>query len=521
MNVAQVLHEQAANRPDKPALIDVHSGRDRVSSFKEFEQASSRLATQLSSQRIVAGDGILILHPMSIELYAFLIALFRIGAVAVFLDPSAGQQHIAQCCGLFPLKGFFGSRKAHLLRMAVPALRRLPFAWCSEWFPGTRRVSLNARVAQETPIADLEDSTPALVTFTSGSTGQPKAAMRSHGFLLAQHRALADSLGLRPGTIDLTTLPIFVLANLASGVTSVLPDADLRSPGKIDAPPVLRQISRTKIETIAASPALIERLVDGIDREHARVETVRHVFMGGAPVFPRDLRRASEAFPQAEITAVYGSTEAEPIAEIHLSQFSSDDFLAMERGHGLLTGTPVRSLNLRIIRDQWGTPISTLDSEGFRKLFVADGEVGEIVVSGDHVLHGYLHGVGDSETKFDVDGSRWHRTGDLGRLDETGRLWLLGRASAAIKDERGVLYPFAIECAALQIPSISRAAVLAIAGKRVLAIESRKVSAVEAARQSLRWAFIDEVRLLRSIPMDKRHNAKVDYVALRKTLSVS
>ncbi|MGA3048248.1 MAG: AMP-binding protein [Terracidiphilus sp.] len=519
MNVAQVLHEQAAHRPNEAALIDVHRGRDRVFSFGQFEQATSRLGAQLASQGILAGDGILVLHPMSIELYAFLMALFRIGAVAVFLDPSAGQRHIARCCELFPLKGFFGSRKAHFLRMTVPTLRRLPFAWSSRWFPGTYQFSLERNAAQEVPIADLMDSAPALITFTSGSTGQPKAALRSHGFLLAQHRALEGSIGLRAGIVDLTTLPVFVLANLASGVTSVLPDANLRSPGKIDSAPVLRQIEQARIETVGASPALVERLVDGIEEGHAHVESVRHVFMGGAPVFPRNLRRARTAFPQAEITAVYGSTEAEPIAEISLSQFSADDFLAMEHGHGLLAGNPVQSLSLRIIRDQWGTPISTLESKGFRKLFVADGDVGEIVVSGDHVLPGYLHGLGDSETKFDVDGTRWHRTGDLGRLDQQGRLWLLGRASAAIKDERGVLYPFAIECAALQISGISRAAILSIEGRRVLAVESPAHSAVEAARESLQWAFIDEVRLLRSIPMDKRHNAKVDYVALRKILS--
>ena len=519
MNVAQVLHQQAAQRPNEAAIVDVHRGKDRVFSFAQSEQASARVASQLASQGILAGDGILILYPMSVELYAFLMALFRIGAVAVFLDPSAGRRHIARCCQTFPLKGFFGSRKAHLLRMVVPALRHIPFAWSSEWFPGTRRLSLQGTVAEETPIAGLEDSTPALVTFTSGSTGQPKAALRSHGFLLAQHRALAASIGLRAGTIDLTTLPIFVLANLASGVTSVLPDADLRSPGKIDPAPVLRQIARTQIETIGASPALIERLVDRIEQEHTQTESVRRVFMGGAPVFPRDLRRARTAFPQAEITAVYGSTEAEPIAEISLSQISSDDFLAMERGRGLLAGNPVRSLRLRIIRNQWGTPISALDEQGFQKLFVAEGDVGEIVVSGGHVLPGYLRGAGDSETKFDVDGERWHRTGDLGRLDQQGRLWLLGRASAAISDERGVLYPFAIECAALQISDISRAAILSIEGKRILAIESLSLSAVEAARESLQWAFIDEFRLLRSIPMDKRHNAKVDYAALRKILS--
>ena len=76
--------------------------------------------------------------------------------------------------------------------------------------------------------------TPALVTFTSGSTGAPKAAVRTHGFLLEQHRVLAESLRLTPDDLDLTTLPIFVLANLGSGVCSLIPDADLRHPGAIE-----------------------------------------------------------------------------------------------------------------------------------------------------------------------------------------------------------------------------------------------------------------------------------------------
>jgi hypothetical protein len=105
--------------------------------------------------------------------------------------------NIAGCCELFPLKGFFGSRKAHLLRMAVAALRHLPFAWSSGWFPGTHGLFLDGNVEEEASIAYLENSASALVTFTSGSTGQPKAALRSHGFLLAQHGALAASIGLR------------------------------------------------------------------------------------------------------------------------------------------------------------------------------------------------------------------------------------------------------------------------------------------------------------------------------------
>jgi acyl-CoA synthetase (AMP-forming)/AMP-acid ligase II len=118
-----------------------------------------------------------------------------------------------------------------------------------------------------------------------------------------------------------------------------------------------------------------------------------------------------------------------------------------------------------------------------------------------------------------VAGAVWHRTGDLGRLDKQERLWLLGRASAKIKDDRGILYPFAVECAARQVPGVKCAAILSVDGRRVLAIEADGHEAELAARQKLAWAQLDEIRRLRSIPMDKRHNAKVDYVLLRKLFS--
>src|SRR5262245_59358069 len=68
-----------------------------------------------------------------------------------------------------------------------------------------------------------------------------------------------------------------------------------------------------------------------------------------------------------------------------------------------------------------------------------------------------MHGEGDAETKFSVDGIGWHRTGDLGYIDSKGRLWLLGQCSAKICDSRGIVYPFAIESAAMDHPSVKRA----------------------------------------------------------------
>jgi acyl-CoA synthetase (AMP-forming)/AMP-acid ligase II len=207
------------------------------------------------------------------------------------------------------------------------------------------------------------------------------------------------------------------------------------------------------------------------------------------------------------------------MAEIALSAMSDEDLNGMAQGRGLLAGMPVASITLRVLRAQWGVPIASLDADHFNLLSLGAEEIGEIVVSGNHVLQGYLDGKGDAESKFRVDATVWHRTGDLGWLDRKGRLWLMGRASAAIEDERGVAYPFAVECAARQISGIRRAAILVVEGKRILAIETDSRDSIEALRESMAWANLDVIRTLRAIPMDKRHNAKIDYVTLRRMLS--
>jgi len=518
MNIAEILLRRAEELGDNAAIIDVHQGQRRSYSFRELDTATASIACQFKDADLHAGDGVLLLHSVAAELYLVLIALFRIGCVAIFLDPSAGREHVERCCSIFPPKAFFGNAKAQLLRWTMPALRQAPKSFCSAWFPGSQKLDFGAAANLKRDISSLSDDAVALVTFTSGSTGQPKAASRTHGFLLAQHHALAGSLELRAGTRDLTTLPIFVLANLASGVTSVLPDADLRFPGKIAAGPVLGQIQREKIQTTAASPAFISRLLDGSQRTGTAMAELQKIYIGGAPVFPGLLRRAKHFCPNATITSVYGSTEAEPMAEIALSDISQADFEAMERGKGLLAGRPVGSISLRIIRDQWGVSIPPLGIAAFERETIAGDEPGEIVVSGDHVLRGYLNAEGYAETKFEVNGARWHRTGDLGYLDAGGRLWLLGRCSGKVQDERGTLYPFAVECAAMQNPAIHRAALAEVDGRRVLAIETEERLSADAILRSLSWTNLDQVVFLDRIPVDKRHNAKIDYVALNRKL---
>jgi acyl-CoA synthetase (AMP-forming)/AMP-acid ligase II len=513
MNIAEVLRDRARDLGRQPAIVD----RGGAVSFEELDRAAARAAAEFDLAGLKPGDRALVFHPMSIRLYVVLVGLFRLGVTAVFLDPSAGRRHIDACCRLARPRALVATPAAHLLRIVSRAIRRIPIKLgAGAPLRGIRSAACGNGDTADALIQPCATDSPALVTFTSGSTGEPKGTVRTHALLLAQHRVLEEHLELGRGDVDLSTLPVFVLANLASGVTSVIADADLRHPGAIDPGPLLAQIRARRPTRVVASPALLHRLASHARLRHTTLDSFRHIFTGGAPVFPPLLQELREVAPHATVTAVYGSTEAEPIARINLEEIASDDLVAMRRGAGLLAGRPVPAVSLRIIADQWGRPAGPFD---FDASSLPAGEVGEIVVAGDHVLTGYLNGAGDEDTKFRVGGRVWHRTGDAGYLDDRERLWLMGRCSARIDDAFGTLYPFAVECAAQDIAGVRRAALVERRGQRLLAVETDGVApqATRAAlTEALRWAALSDVVIVGRIPVDRRHNAKVDYPALRR-----
>jgi acyl-CoA synthetase (AMP-forming)/AMP-acid ligase II len=525
MNIAEVLRERARERGDALAIVEAH----RRMTFAELDRLAAAVAGQLKSAGLEAGHHAFVLCPMSVALYAILIGLWRLGGVAMIVDPAAGRDHIDQCCRRSPPHAFISVPRGHLLRLVSSVVRAIPIQMSiGRVLPRTRTLHVNERAHRDTEadgsILDVSSDTAALVTFTSGSTGQPKAAVRTHAFLLAQHRVLADDLHLRAGQRDLATLPVFVLANLASGVTSVIPDADLRRPGAIPPAAVLRQMQETAVTRVAASPAFLDRLARPALGLAGYQSPLEEIYTGGAPVFPAVLRRLHAMTPRAALVAVYGSTEAEPIARIEWREMSAGDFARMESGGGLLAGQPVPAIDLRIVTDRWGEPLGPLSGEAFDAMTRGANDIGEIVVAGSHVLTGYLGGIGDSETKIHVGHRVWHRTGDAGYRDECGRLWLLGRCSARIGAGPNAIYPFAVECAALTINGVERCALVEHEGQRILVVELSRGAPATVSEQltsRLAWATLGAIREVPAIPMDRRHNAKVDYPALEKLLETN
>ena len=189
MNLYQVFSQQIAARPDATAIVDAK--RDRRWTFAEIENASANMASKLTAAGLCRGDGVLVMVPMSIDLYVTLLACFRLGLASILIDPSGGREHIDRCCRLHPPKAYIGTAKAHLLRLGLPVLRQIPLHFStSRLVPGSSHLPLDTRLRETLPIAEVADSHAALVSFTSGTTGQPKAAVRSHGFLLAQHKVI-------------------------------------------------------------------------------------------------------------------------------------------------------------------------------------------------------------------------------------------------------------------------------------------------------------------------------------------
>ena len=523
MNVAEIVRGHAERHPADVALIDVHRAHTRRMTFREFEEAAGRAAALLRQTGLRDGDLVLVFQPMSSELYIALAALWRLGLVAMFVDPSAGWRHIDRCCKLHRPRGMIASGKAHWLRLLSREMRRIPWKFSiGARVPGAVPLEAARATSYDPAIHRCQGDKPALVSFTSGSTGVPKTTLRTHGFLLAQHRAIAQNLGLDVGDIELVALPIFVLANLASRVTSVIPNIDLRRPEAINAAPIVAQIQNHGVTRATASPAFYERLAEYCEDEQIVLPRLRKVFTGGGPVSPRLLQRLQRIAPRAVVTAVYGSTEAEPICRLSLAEMQPADLAAMRNGEGLLAGRPVPGIQLRIIQDKSGEKLAPCDEPEFERMRQPTGNSGEIVVSGAHVLHGYLDGASEDENKFSVGAARWHRTGDAGYIDAFGRLWLLGRCAARVADRRGSMYPLGVEHAALRYDFIRRAAFISLHQQRVLAVELRRRAArpdLGPLLESLAFASVDAVRIVNRLPVDRRHNAKVDYAALRELLS--
>ncbi|MDB5026406.1 MAG: AMP-dependent synthetase and ligase, partial [Candidatus Eremiobacteraeota bacterium] len=451
MNVAHVFSSRVALHPQRVALADAATGR--ALTYAQLDAASARVAGAVRARGLRPGSTVLILHPVGIELYVALIGMLRAGLVPAIQPPGADRAALERCVRKHPPQAVLAGGVGWLAVAAVPALH------------GTTRLStsfapfahdvLTADAAASGAIEPRDDDAPAMLTFTSGSTGDAKALVRSHGVARAQLEGLAKALAL-DGAVSLCTMPIVLLAELAAGATCLLPGVDLRRPGRFDAARLADTMRTHAVARIVASPALLANLAAALRARDAELPALRTIASGGAPVMPGLAGELRAVAPHARVVAVYGSTEAEPIAVLDANDIRADDLAAMRAGGGLLAGTPCGPGSIAIVGARHGAVFGPFPhDDDVERHALAPYGIGETVVAGPQVVEGYLDPAHDATTKIRAGARRWHRTGDLGYRDEGGRLWLVGRAAGAIDDARGAMQPLRVECALAALPGIA------------------------------------------------------------------
>lgn len=520
-NVLSILADVARRTPDRPALI---TGAGSIS-FAKLRERIDRASSGLRARGLQPGDRAIVMIPMSIDLYVALLALLDLGAVAVFVDPWIGWKQIAAFAAFAEPRAYLGIPKSHALRLLSGRLRSIPITVTT----GSRLGPLPARCT----LAELEESAgdgevhpvqpddPALITFTSGSSGEPKGANRTHGFLLAQHRALAAEFPAREGDVDMPMFPVFALNNLAVGVPSVVPDMDFRRVDQVDAAKVLAQMKAHRVTTCTASPPFFDRLAAQVERT-GELPALRRILTGGAPVSDAQLEAWRRALPETEILVAYGSTEAEPVAHL-----TAEERLELAERPGFCAGRPIERIRTRVIRIDPG-PVELGDWEDWE---LPPGEIGELVVSGEHVCRDYYRNPkAVRENKIaEPGGNVWHRMGDTGFFDSEGRFWIAGRVHSTIHRGGELVHPQLVEQAAKGAdPRIRRAAAVGLPdpelGQRVVVVletEAGEELKEEVVRRlAAGGQTADEIRLTNEpLPVDPRHNSKIDYGRLRERLT--
>lgn len=500
-NIIHLFLEATRKHPDTLALID---GDKRISYGALLKQVDET-AQDFINSGLKKGDRVLIFVPMSIDLYRIVLALFRMGAVAVFLDAWVSKKRLETCCEIADCKGFIGVMKVHVLRLFSKELRKIPIV-----------LKLQPKQIRTHHVFETTQATDtALITFTTGSTGLPKAAKRTHGFLNEQFNALRKKINPQPGDVDMSLLPIVLLINLGAGSTSVIARFKAAKPKAFKPAMICDQIIKHRVNRITASPVFIRLLSEHLIAESMKLPTVKQVFTGGAPVFPNEAEAFARAFDQAKVEIVYGSTEAEPISSIKSSELIANKAELLRKG--LPVGTPDDCAEVKIIGITDENIIASSESD---LNLCAPDTVGEIIVAGPHVLREYFNNEEAlKRNKIFIGEKVYHRTGDSGCMDTNGNLFLTGRCSTVFENKGTRIYPFLYEHVFQLTTGVSVGTVLHINNETVAVIELHERKQKKAVESAIRaMPVFDRICILKHIPRDPRHHSKIDYEKLKGTL---
>jgi acyl-CoA synthetase (AMP-forming)/AMP-acid ligase II len=527
VNISRPLTDMARLQPETPAII--FPRQQRRLTFRELEEESNRLAAGCERIGIVRGLRVALLVPPSPELFAITFALFKVGAVPVFIDPGIGARNMKGCLADAAPEAFIGIPKAHAARRILgwgrATLRILVTVGGGRIWGGTPYAELRRTAKDGLPFAPAQTRRDevAAILFTSGSTGPPKGAVYTHGTFAAQVEALKELYDIRPGEVDLPTFPLFALFAPALGMTALLPQMDFTRPGLVDPPNILGPAAEYAATTMFGSPALLNRVGRHGVANEVKLPALKRVISAGAPVSAAVLERFARLLPEdAEIFTPYGATEALPVCSIGSREILGETAALTGQGYGVCVGRPVSGISLEIIPIS-DAPIAQWDES----LPLPPGEVGEIAVRGPQVSAAYFNRPEATTLAKIVDpaGGVWHRMGDLGYLDGSGRVWFCGRKAHRVVTPEETFYTIPVEGVFNAHPEVFRSALVGVAGRDgirrpVLCVELEGKKG-KGDRERIRRELLElgaeyphteavaEVLFHPAFPVDTRHNAKI------------
>ncbi|MFG2794589.1 fatty acid CoA ligase family protein [Streptomyces sp. NPDC048419] len=530
-SLAELLARNASHTPKKAAVVHPDADRSELGgraayvtvSYGDFATRVSACAAGLEAHGIRRGTTTAVLVPPGGDLLTLFFAMMHLGAVPVVVDPGMGLSCMLGCIRRVGVEAFIGIPSAHVLRR----LRPHAFAGVTSLVSVGRKDGTGLRklmalgAGREQPAARVDPDDLALIGYTTGSTGPAKPVEFTMGML----RGMADSVEEGHSTngmeTTLVTMPLMGVFDLVAGRTVVIPRMDMARVGAADSATLTDAIRRFSVNMMFASPALMRPLVAHLAAAGTHVPSLRLLVSGGAPVSAALMHELRAVLPdEARVYSTYGATEALPVALLESREALGPAAVGPSAGLGVCLGRPAPGVTVRTIAigDE---PVAVWTSG----LEVAPGEPGEIIVRGPSVSPGYFRAPqADAEHKIDDSSGRWHRTGDVGWIDRTGRLWFCGRKSQRVCTADGDLHTVRCESVFNAHPRVRRTALVGVgphgAQRPVLCVE------LQPGTDRGQWPRIeDELRDLGAgcpvtklivdfmphpaFPVDIRHNAKI------------
>lgn len=417
-------------------------------SYENLARRANRYANALHELGVQPGDRVGILLYNCTEYWIAYFAITRIGAIAVRLNFRLAAEELEYAIDDSGATVLLANtdilhRIAHC-RAALPVRNFIAFGdelpspdWAMPWF------HLESGMDRELPLPLPRPETPAMLMYTSGTTGRPKGALWSHGTTAWWTAMQVMEWGLTPRTVTMVTGPMYhigALENYALPTLAVGGRVVVLRSRNFDIRQTLQIASRQQVTDILLFPSMIYQMLQEPEIDNIDLSRIRRVFSGGDPLLPSAIEQMRERFGWMDIVQVYGLTEGTPI--VACSGPGQDHDAPSTVGRAF----PFAELS---IRDDDGVPVSA-------------GQAGEIWTSSPAIALGYWRKPEATATTF-VDG--WCRTGDLGTI-ENGALRIVGRKKDMIRSGGENINPGEIENLLLQHPKIVEAAVVGIPDAR-------------------------------------------------------